>query len=383
MTLPRAFTHTSTQLCSVRKESGTGEEAILTRESVHASHSRTSLHPASVDKQRKYRLFQTVNHAKVLWDSKVKSKSVFGGHLNICSARLKHEQLEQLLIQSNLDCLCLSETFLKPYHPDSIVHVPGYKIYRRDHNHGKRGGVMIYVKDSFQSSKIEAVGDALECVGVQIRLSPEMKFSIIVLYRPPTSLKANDVFFDNLINILKKCDTKETLLMGDFNINWLNKNDRKKLKEITQKLNFTQMMDKATRITKTSQKLIDLVFANKADRITKVYNLLTGLSDYNLTLVARKLSKERSRNEKTTVVNESVSYIPKTNTELFDDDIRKVNWFEMVNDKDCNTASSDLIQMVQNLMSKYSKVKKVRQNGKKHLPWLNSDIWKLMRTCQH
>lgn len=65
----------------------------------------------------------------------------------------------------------------------------------------------------------------------------------------------------------------------------------KKLKEITQKFYFTQMIGKATRITKTSQTLIELVFTNKADHISKVYNLITGLSDHNLTLVARKLSK--------------------------------------------------------------------------------------------
>ena len=48
------------------------------------------------------------------------------------------------------------------------------------------------------------------------------------------------------------------------------------------------MIEKATRITKTSQTLIDLVFTNKADRIGKVYNLITGLTDHNLTLIARK-----------------------------------------------------------------------------------------------
>lgn len=99
--------------------------------------------------------------------------------------------------------------------------------------------------------------------------------------------------------------------MRDFNINWIDKNGRKKLKEITQKLNFTQMIEKATRITKTSQTLIDLVFTNKADRIGKVYNLITGLSDHNLTLVARKLSKARYRNLDKVDTNESVLYIPR------------------------------------------------------------------------
>ena len=34
-------------------------------------------------KQRQFRFFQTVNHAKVIWDSKTKPKGIVGGHLNI------------------------------------------------------------------------------------------------------------------------------------------------------------------------------------------------------------------------------------------------------------------------------------------------------------
>lgn len=34
-------------------------------------------------KQQQMKLFQTVNHARVLWDAKTKPKGIFGGHLNI------------------------------------------------------------------------------------------------------------------------------------------------------------------------------------------------------------------------------------------------------------------------------------------------------------
>lgn len=117
------------------------------------------------------------------------------------------------------------------------------------------------------------------------------------------------------------------------------------------------MIEKATRITKTSQTLIDLVFTNKVDRICKVYNLITGLSDHNLTLVARKLSKARYQNLNKVDINESVLYIPRKDIERFDNEIRKVNWFEMVNGKDSNAASSELM-MFQQLVFKYSKGKR-------------------------
>lgn len=52
----------------------------------------------------------------------------------------------------------------------------------------------------------------------------------------------------------------------------------------------------------------------------------------------------------------------------------------MINDKDSNTASSELIKMFQQLVFKYSKRKKVKPKGKIPLPWLNDNLWKLMRT---
>ena len=62
-------------------------------------------------KQQQMKLFQTVNHASVLWDAKSKPKGIFGGHLNIRSIISKTEQLEHLLTDSNIDYLCLTKTW--------------------------------------------------------------------------------------------------------------------------------------------------------------------------------------------------------------------------------------------------------------------------------
>lgn len=52
-----------------------------------------------------------------------------------------------------------------------------------------------------------------------------LSFNIIALYQPPT---AKDVFYDNLTNVLKQCNGKEVILMGDFNVNWLDRKCKKK-----------------------------------------------------------------------------------------------------------------------------------------------------------
>jgi len=48
--------------------------------------------------------------------------------------------------------------------------------------------------------------------------------------------------------------------MGDFNINWSDKGGRKKLKNITDYFNLTQLIEQPTRITNRSETEIDLLF---------------------------------------------------------------------------------------------------------------------------
>ncbi len=118
-----------------------------------ATLAQTCRNPAVI-KQRASYLFQTVNHAKVIWDPKLKPRGLFGGHLNARSVVSKSVQLIHLLSSSNLDFLCLSETWLQQSTPASVFSVPGYQSFRQDRVGGRGGGVMIYVKDIIISTNV-------------------------------------------------------------------------------------------------------------------------------------------------------------------------------------------------------------------------------------
>lgn len=186
-------------------------------------------------KQSQMNLFQTVNHASVLWNPLKKPKGIFGGHINIRSVMSKTEQLEHLLLGSNLHYLCLSETWITATTPVSAFMIPGYKVYKRDRGKGKGGGV------------IDIPDLTIECVGVTIKLSPQMSFIVLCVYRPPN---ATSDFDTDLTKIFKTYERKEILLMGDLNLNWLDKGKRKHLKDIANSIQMTQLVKKPTRITK-------------------------------------------------------------------------------------------------------------------------------------
>lgn len=100
-------------------------------------------------------------------------------------------------------------------------------------------------------------------------------------------------FYDQLKNVLKSGDqNNEIIIIGDFNTNWDDKHGRKNLKRSTDYFNLEQLIEKPTRITNNSQTRIDLLFSNKPNRIIKTFNFFTGLSDHNMVLFSRKLSKK-------------------------------------------------------------------------------------------
>lgn len=189
---------------------------------------RKVVNPAII-KNRKWEVFQTVNHSRTVWDSKVKPRGILGGHLNIRSINMKSLQVHHLLTDSNLDFLCLCETWLKESSPSAASNVSGFKSFRRDRVGSKGGGVMIYVKDNIQCNEIcWSNCKELECIGLNIILSPQMSFFLIVIYQPSSS---NSSFYEHFQNLLRECNfNKEVIIMGDFYINWMDKAIRKKLK---------------------------------------------------------------------------------------------------------------------------------------------------------
>lgn len=53
-----------------------------------------------------------------------------------------------------------------------------------------------------------------------------------------------------------------------------------------------QLIEHPTRVTNTLKSQIDLIFSNKPEWVTKTFNMCTGWSDHNVTLIFQKLTKK-------------------------------------------------------------------------------------------
>src|SRR6218665_930528 len=69
------------------------------------------------------------------------------------------EQLHAELIGYDLTFAIITETHLKPYHPESMIAIEGFNLFRRDRIARKRGGVAIAVKDVIKANEVLIDGD--------------------------------------------------------------------------------------------------------------------------------------------------------------------------------------------------------------------------------
>lgn len=69
---------------------------------------------------------------------------------------------------------------------------------------------MVYVKDCIQCNEIIWSKCELECIGLNLTLSPQMSFILIVIYRPPSS---NNDFYEKFQNMLRECNFKKEVII--------------------------------------------------------------------------------------------------------------------------------------------------------------------------
>lgn len=139
----------------------------------------------------------------------------------------------------------------------------------------------------------------------------------------------------------------ETIFYGDFNINWADKCGRQKLK-ILSKFNYDQLIKKPTRVTRTSKTLIDLIFTIREERIIKNYYLLTGLSDHNMVLTVRKLTKQRLKQFKNQRPDRIKFGIPKSKLGQFELEINNADWDNILQINEGNLCCTSLTETVNN-----------------------------------
>ncbi|VDI58187.1 Hypothetical predicted protein [Mytilus galloprovincialis] len=107
------------------------------------------------------------------------------------------------------------------------------------------------------------------------------------VYRPPNS---NADWVTKFETMMLKVDTeeKETIIMGDFNIDIMSSKKHAKWSHIKNIFNMSQMVTEPTRVTKTSSTLIDHVYCNLPENINYIAVPKYSISDHYPVCISHK-----------------------------------------------------------------------------------------------
>ena len=134
-------------------------------------------------------------------------------------------------------------------------------------------------------------------------LLPKTKPILVgILYRPPDQSK----FLDKLSTAISRSNTsdnQEVYILGDLNINLINKqkhipNGIKRYKEFCSLYGLEQLISTPTRVTKNSSSILDHILTNSTDRVSQSGVIDTGLSDHQLIYCTRKITRTKFNSHK-------------------------------------------------------------------------------------
>ena len=227
-------------------------------------------------------------------------KSLRIAHLNICSLRNKLDELKVLQELCKFYIIGITESHLNNNDRNSELDIDGLKFIRRDRIGRKGGGCVLYYREDLRViHRRDLSHNDIEAIWIEVKF-PTNNALFSVVYRPPD--QAN--FFENFSAVLERAWLKSNniFLLGDFNCNmklFLTSNETvapltsTKLNQIFELFNMQNVITTDTRVTPTSNTLIDLIVTTRKDLVRNAGSYPLGISDHNLVYAVVRLVCKR------------------------------------------------------------------------------------------
>lgn len=311
-------------------------------------------------------------------------------HCNIRSAVKNANNLSHHLNSSycEFDVIALSETWLN----ESNSTFSGFtnynheynirKIIKEDGSYKKGGGVSLLINDNIQYEiipKFTASNEIYESIFIEIKCSNS---NIIVgcIYRPPgNNISTFNEKFELLLHDINKTN-KKAYIMGDYNINLLNKSSHKLTSDFVNTLfscSFIPLINRPTRVQQNSATLIDNIFTNNLYHTGNTYfsgvipsDVSDHFSIFHVTREQHSLDRIPSTFKKHVINTQTIS--------KFVSNVSRINWADTLVIADVNTAYSNFQDKICNSFKESIPLKSVCAKTTRNKPWITEKIKKLI-----
>lgn len=217
------------------------------------------------------------------------------GTVNACSWYPKADEISHLMITTNVDVLCITESWLQPHIPDTLLlPTSSHNIIRRDRPIAatvRGGGVAFLLHPAVQYQSrpdLQPTNPTIEILCLQILSSGGPTYAFACYRSPRTDSK---LFLTELRSLITRIPEPNAhiLLLGDFNARLAEWNstdpntpEGRALASTLDDLSLTQLIrQQSTRFSACGRKasLLDLAISNKPFLVSNI-SILPSVSDH-------------------------------------------------------------------------------------------------------
>ena len=305
------------------------------------------------------------------------SQSLSLMHINARSLNKNFDSLELLLTSLQnfpFSVIGVTETWLHTNSPP-LYSLENYQMLRSDRGHRKGGGVAIYAKNDIKFKvRPDLHIEGTENIFIEILNNDAKNVIVGVIYRPP--VHNIDIYLENFeacLSVIAQ-ENKNIYLMGDLNINLLKKEtySTSKFISLLSSYTFHSHISNPTRISDTSQTLIDNIFSNVCHK-----NFDNGILYYDISdhLPIFAISKpQQLTHEKKKKNHQLYRKETKHNIDSFISDLDQEEWNEILQQTEPDMAYEIFLQKLLFYYNKNIPLAKAKASNKTKQPWITKGI---------
>ena len=238
-----------------------------------------------------------------------KVRGLYITQYNIGSLFPKLDSYKVFMADNNIAIAAITETWLKPYIPTSLLAIKGYTFHRQDRtfistNKDRGGGIGFYIRDDIITDAIThnyLNTSTPDYESFWLKCTPKNMKSMLIgcIYKPPIgNIKAFLEYMKNTLDDITQHNSLEIHLIGDVNVDFKDNKSKyvAQMKRSIAQAGLTQYIDSPTRITLESSTIIDMHATNCAF-VADAGVFPLNLSDHSLTYLRKKKSPPLKRND--------------------------------------------------------------------------------------
>lgn len=225
-------------------------------------------------------------------------------HINIqslCARNLsKFNELKLVVLDSKLDIVCISETWLTENISDEVIAIEGFNLIRNDRLYSQGGGICIYYK-KYLKCKILSHSNFSNILGNENRTEfmfvevqhRNSKFLLGTVYNPPRN-DCSEILY-NQLDVLSLSYTN-MVLVGDFNTDLrFHSSQAMRLDSAMNTLGLTCVSFEPTHFYSGGCSLIDLMLTNKTEFVLNFNQVSApGFSKHDIIFASLDISRDES-----------------------------------------------------------------------------------------